>query len=81
MFCQEKLKGQVTLKYMYFLLPVVSFISLDSFGVSCLVLERFLPFVKYKGSKLCSKCDVYRGTKIHVEKLNSKVSQDNPLTL
>ena len=30
-------------KYIFLFLPVVLLISLDSFGVSCLVLERFLP--------------------------------------
>ena len=37
----QMLKGQFTpnQKYMFYLLPVEIFINLDSFGVSCLVLE------------------------------------------
>ena len=34
----HQLKGQLTPKYIFFLLHEVLFISLDTFGVSCLVL-------------------------------------------
>ena len=34
-----RIKGQVTPKYIFFLLPVVLFIHLDYLGVSCRVLE------------------------------------------
>ena len=37
MFLFKSLQNQ---KYIFFHLPVVLFISLDCFGVSCLVLER-----------------------------------------
>ena len=43
-FPQIVLKGAVhpkIQKYIFFLLPVVLFINLDSFGMSCLVLEIF----------------------------------------
>ena len=55
------LKGIVhhKIKNTFFLLPVELFIHLDSFGVSCLVVERFLPSLKYNGTKWCTKCGAH----------------------
>ena len=36
----EVLKGQLNQKYIFFLTHLLLFINLDSFGVSCLVLEK-----------------------------------------
>ena len=51
---------------------------------SLLPVERFLPFLKYNGTKWCSKCGAHGLKKNTFEKLNRNhdpVTQDNPQTV
>ena len=52
-------------KCIYFLSPVVLFIGLDCFGVSCLLLEILAVQISvYNGTKWCSACGAHSPNKV-----------------